>query len=78
MHSVWCTMHSVPAALLTGVTMRKIGLALLLVLLASCSTPDRFHDVRTPDPVNATTASGVMWVLMYVIYFLASWLGPKT
>ena len=64
-------MHSLAA-------MRKLGLGLLLALLAGCSTPDRHRDLRTPEPVNATRESPVMEFLVYVIYFLGQWLGPRT
>lgn len=57
--------------------MRKFGLALMLVLIVGCSTPDRHHDLRTPDPVNAVQDPFIGF-LAYLIYYLGSWLGPKT
>ncbi len=58
--------------------MRKLGLCVVLVLIVGCSTPDRHHDLRKPDPVNATSADGVFALLMHVIYCLGIWLGPRT
>lgn len=68
MHSAQRTMHSI----------RGCCLALLLALLVGCATPDRYHDLRNPDPVEATTASGVFSLLAEIVYFLGSWLGPMT
>jgi len=58
--------------------MRRVGAALLLVLCVGCATPDRHHDLRTPDPVRATQGDEAFACLMQVIYCLGVWLGPKT
>ncbi len=58
--------------------MRRLGLALLVVLCAGCATPDRHHDLRTPDPVEVTTGDEVFALLMEILYVVGLWLGPET
>jgi len=58
--------------------MRKLGLALMLALIVGCATPDRHHDLGTPDPVTAEEPAPLIGILVEVLYILGTWLGPKT
>lgn len=58
--------------------MRKLGLILLLALVAGCVTPDARREGWTPDPVNAAATSPTWDFVVHLIYALGVWLGPKT
>ena len=59
-------------------SMRKVVLALVLVLACGCATPDRFHDLRTRDPVMTRPTPWVIESVPEFLSVLARLFGPES